>query len=89
MHGVATGRAELRPLRQHAPFDLPFVGNEVIAEPQRIGHAQFTGIALRGGPVQTGKKCDYWQSQAKGETQIPHMFTPEATTRANSRASAA
>lgn len=89
MHGVAAGRAEQPRFRQHASFDPPFVGNEVIAEPQRIGHAKLAGIALSGSPVQTGKKCDHWQGQAQGETQILHLFTPEATTRAHSRAGAA
>ncbi len=77
VHGIATGRAELPPLRQHAPFDPPFVGNKVVAEAQRIGHAKFAGVALSDGPVQAGKQRDNWQGQEQDETQIPHMFTPE------------
>jgi hypothetical protein len=79
MHGVAAGRAQLRPLRQHAPGDLVFVGNKVIAEPERIRHTKFTRVALGGGRIQTGKKSDHRQGQTDGETQYPHVFTPKTT----------
>lgn len=79
MHGVAAGRAELRPLRQHASGDLVFVGNIVIAEPQGIRHAKFTRVALGGSRIQTGEKSDHRQGQAEDETQYPHVFTPKTT----------
>jgi len=76
VHGVAAGRAELPSLCQHAPFDLVFVGNVVVAEAQSVGHAKLTGIALSISPVQTGKKCgqreDDGQREAQDETQMTH-----------------
>lgn len=80
MHGAATGRAELSPLRNHAPRDLRHIGNEIIAEPEGIARAKFAGIALGGGPIQTGKERDRRQRQTEeDETQSPHMFTPQTT----------
>ncbi len=63
VHGAATGRAELGPLRNHAPRDLGHIGNEFIAEPEGIARAKFAGIALGSGPIQTGKKHDRRQRQ--------------------------
>ena len=79
MHGVATGRAELRPLRQHASFDLAFVGNEIIAEPEGVGHAKFARIApvLGSGVVRAGQKHHHRQRQAEDETQSPHVLLPQ------------
>jgi len=76
VHGVAARRAKLPSLRQHTPFDLLLVGNEVVAEAQRIRHAKFTGIALSNSPVQPGKKYDHGQGEAQDNTQMTHGFNP-------------
>lgn len=59
-HGDAACFAELRPFRQHAPFDPFRIRNELGAKPHRIGRASLPrfGAALLGsGYVKADKKC--------------------------------
>jgi hypothetical protein len=75
VHGVAARRAQLPSLCQHASFDLVFVGNEVVAEAQSVGHAKLSGIALSISPVQTGKKYGHRQDDGQGEAQDETQMT--------------
>jgi hypothetical protein len=54
--GAAFG-AELSPLRHHARRDLGLVGNELIAQPHRVGRAGLAYVdGLRVGAAETARE---------------------------------
>ncbi len=62
VHNDTTGLTELRPLGLHAGRDLGNVGNEIAAQPHRIGRA-----SLAGGVIGLSRSALRLIKEAAGE----------------------
>jgi hypothetical protein len=82
VHGGTTGLAELGPLSHHARRDLRHVGDEIVAEPYRIGRAKFAGITAAvpsDGTVKPNKQGNNRQRRPADDTQSPHVLFPNGS----------